>query len=71
MASRQPGHVWVTDLQVGDLGLDMGYLFIFFLEQKMFWSKGIQDEPIRNKNYIFCPACSESLMNFMLMGRVT
>lgn len=30
MASRQPGHVWVTDLQVGDLGLDMGYLFIYF-----------------------------------------
>lgn len=69
MASRQPGHVWGTDLQEGDLGLDVGYLF-FFIEQKMFWSKGIQDELIRNKDYIFCPACSGSLMNFMLMGRV-
>lgn len=30
MASRQPGHVWGTDLQVGALGLDMGYLLFFY-----------------------------------------
>lgn len=30
----------------------------------------MQDELIRNRDYILCPAYSESLMNFMLMGRV-
>lgn len=62
MGNRSPGR---------GLGPGYGIFIYFFLEQKMFWSKGIQDELIRNKNYIFCPACSESLMNFMLMGRVT
>lgn len=56
MVSKETGHVWGRDLQVGVLGLDMGYFITFFIgteRRSMFRRKGIWDELIKTRTICF------------------